>query len=325
MPPSRILVVRPSSLGDVVYALALAADVRRAYPEARIDWVAEEPFAALPALDADIAQVIPVALRRWRGSLLRGATWREFGVFRRAVRSTRYDAVIDLQEQLKGAIIARIARGRRHGLHASSIREPFATLLHDVHHRVDRDIHFLTKCRRVAADALAYEVDGPPRWRWRPLPEAPLTPQGPYAMLVTATSRESKLWPEARWRELVAHLARADVATVLPWGTPREHARCMRIAEGVDTALVPPRQSLAGCAALLSRATLAVGVDTGLTHLSAALGTPTVAVFTETDARLAGVAICGPQARDLGGNGVVPAFLDVVAAVADVWRHVPQC
>ncbi len=317
--------VRPSSLGDVVYALALAADVRRAYPDARIDWVAEEPFAALPALDADVAQVIPVALRRWRGSLLRATTWREFSVFRRAVRSSRYDAVIDLQEQLKGAIIARIARGRRHGLHASSIREPLATLLHNVHHRVDRDIHFVTKCRRVAADALQYTVDGPPRWRWKALPAALLTPEGPYAMLVTATSRESKLWPETHWRELVAHLARAGISVLLPWGTPREQARCQRIAEGAATAVVPSRQSIAQCAALLSRATLAVGIDTGLTHLAAALGTPTVAVFTETDARLAGVAICGPQARDLGGNGVIPTFLDVVAAVADVWRHVPQC
>ena len=108
---TRVLVVRPSSLGDVVYALAIAADIRRARPGAQIDWVAEEGFAALPALDADIANVIEVALRRWRVSLWRASTWREFRAFRKAVTATRYDAVIDLQEQLKGAIIARLARG----------------------------------------------------------------------------------------------------------------------------------------------------------------------------------------------------------------------
>lgn len=322
---TRVLVVRPSSLGDVVYALALCADLRRARPDAIIDWVAEEGFAALPALDADVNRVIPVALRRWRASLLRGSTWREFGEFRRAVTATHYDAVIDLQEQLKGAIIARIARGRRHGLAASSIREPLATLLHDEHHAVDRNIHFVAKCRAIAASAMGYAIDGPPRWHWKPLAATPATPDLPFAVLVTATSRGSKLWPEDDWRALAGHLTKSGVAVVLPWGTADEQARCWRVADAIEGAIVPQRQSLADAAALLSRAEVVIGVDTGLTHLAAALATPTIALFTVTDAALAGVSICGGDAHDLGGNGVVPRLADVIDTLGDVYRNVPRC
>jgi len=322
---TRVLVVRPSSLGDVVYALALAADLKRAHPDAAIDWVAEEAFAALPALDADITHVIPVALRRWRASLLRAATWREFRAFRRATAAKRYDAVIDLQEQLKGAIIARIARGRRHGLAAASIREPLATLLHDAHHVVDRDIHFVDKCRVIAASALGYAIEGPPRWNWKPLPPLAAIPDGRYAVLVTATSRASKLWPDDRWRALARHLAGNGIAVLLTFGTPDEAERCRRIADGIDGATLAPRLSLAEAASLLAHADVVAGVDTGLTHLAAALGTATVAIFTETDAALAGVAICGGATRDLGGNGVVPTAAEVIDALGEIYLASPRC
>ncbi len=322
---TRVLVVRPSSLGDVVYALAIVADIRQALPDAAIDWVAEESFAALPAQLNGVRAVIPVALRRWRASLLRASTWREFAAFRRAMAAERYDAVIDLQEQLKGAIIARIARGRRHGLSAGSIREPLATLLHDRHHVVDRDIHFVAKCRVIAGSALGYAVSGPPRWHWKPMPPAPATPDLPYAVLVTATSRTGKLWPETHWRALASHCAQNGLDVVLPWGTPDEEARCQRIAEGIARAQVPVRQSLQAVATLLARATLVVGVDTGLTHLAAALATPTIALFTQTDPALAGVAICGGEAHDLGGNGVVPPLDAVIDAAGDVYRRLPRC
>ncbi len=321
----RILVVRPSSLGDVVYALAIAADIRAACPGASVDWVAEEGFAELPKLSRDVDRVIPVALRRWRGALARGATWREFAGFRHVMRERRYDAVIDLQEQLKGALIARLARGRRHGLAASSIREPVATLFHHHHHAVERDIHFVAKCRAIAAGALGYAPEGPPRWHWHPLAATAAMPRGPSVAMLTATSRPGKLWPEDRWRALAAHVAGAGFAVVLPWGTPEECARAERIAEGVAGAVVPPRQPLADLAALLAHVDAAVGVDTGLTHLAAALGTPTVALFTETDAALAGVAVCGAPSQDLGGNGVVPSLAEAVDALGVIWRATPRC
>jgi heptosyltransferase-1 len=128
---SAVLVVRPSSLGDIVHALALVADIRAHRPELAVDWVAEDAFAPLPALDPGVRRVIPVALRRWRTRPFAAATWREIAAFRRDLAREAYVAVLDLQEQVKGAVIARLARGPRHGPDRASIREPVATLAHD--------------------------------------------------------------------------------------------------------------------------------------------------------------------------------------------------
>jgi heptosyltransferase-1 len=226
---------------------------------------------------------------------------------------------------MKGAVLARFARGPRHGLHRASIREPVATLLHDVHHRVPRDIHFIAKSRALAAETLDYEVEGPPRWKWRVPPSAAALPAHRYAVALTATSRAAKLWPEASWRALVAQFGRAGLTTLLPWGSADEQARARRIAQDQDGAVVPPRQTLAELATLLQRADLVAGVDTGLTHFAAALGTPTVALFTDTDPALAGVAICGAHARDLGGSGRTPSTEEALAAVGALLQAAPRC
>jgi heptosyltransferase-1 len=241
------------------------------------------------------------------------------------LRTHRYDVVLDLQEQVKGALIARAARGRRHGFDRKSVREPIATLAHDVHHRVPRDLHFVDRCRSLAAAALGYAVEGPPQWRLVPPPSAPTLPTRRYAVLLHATSRAEKLWPEERWRALVAHFARAGFATVLPWGSPDEEARSRRIAAGNDDAVVPPWLSLPEAAATLARADVAVGIDTGFTHLAAALGTPTVALFFATDPVVHGVGCTGAHARDLGREGDVPSVESVIATAGELMLRAPRC
>jgi len=322
---SGVLVVRPSSLGDVVHAMALVADVRAHAPDLPLDWAAEEAFVSLVRLDPRIRNVVPVPFRRWRAEMSPGKAWREFGAFRHALRGETYTAILDLQEQVKGAIVARIARGRRHGFDRNSIREPLATLLDDVHHRIPRDQHFIDKARALAAAALGYTVSGPPRWQFAPPATTAAMPAAPYALAFHATSRDDKLWPEDRWRAVLARFASAGIVTLLPWGSPRERERSERLAAGAATAIVPPAQTLAELATLARHAEAVVGVDTGLTHLAAALGTPTVAVFTTTDAALAGVARAGPHAIDVGGNGTVPTFDDVAGALGRVLRDAPRC
>ena len=322
---SGVLVVRPSSLGDVVHAMALVADVRAHAPDLPLDWAAEEAFVSLVRLDPRIRNVVPVPFRRWRAEMSPGKAWREFGAFRHALRGETYTAILDLQEQVKGAIVARIARGRRHGFDRNSIREPLATLLDDVHHRIPRNQHFIDKARALAAAALGYTVSGPPRWQFAPPATTAAMPAAPYALAFHATSRDDKLWPEDGWRAVLARFASAGIVTLLPWGSPRERERSERLAAGAATAIVPPAQTLAELATLARHAEAVVGVDTGLTHLAAALGTPTVAVFTTTDAALAGVARAGPHAIDVGGNGTVPTFDDVAGALGRVLRDAPRC
>ncbi|HWC44792.1 MAG TPA: lipopolysaccharide heptosyltransferase I [Casimicrobiaceae bacterium] len=310
-----VLVVRPSSLGDIVYALAIASDIRRAHPGVVVDWVSEPGFAPLVALCPDVARVVTFGLRRWRRAPLARATWRDVGRFRDELRRTRYTAILDLQEQVKGALIARLARGTRHGFDYASIREPAAALFDDVHHRVSRRLHFLVRCRRLAAAALGHRADDPPRWNLQPQAAAPAMPSRPYAVLLHGTSRDDKLWPETHWRELEQAIAEAGLAIVLPWGSPTEEARSRRLAQGFEDAVVPPWLSLPDAAALFANAALAVGVDTGFTHLAAVLGTPTIAIFSVTDPARHGVACAGPHAHDLGDRGAMPSADAVVGAV----------
>jgi heptosyltransferase-1 len=321
---SAVLVVRPSSLGDIVHALAIVADIRRHRPGIAIDWVAERGFVPLVLLCPDIRRVVTYSLRHWRRAPLARGTWREIGAFRRELTAHRYAAILELQEQLKGAVVARAARGRRHGFDRASAREPIASFAHNVHHRVPRELHFVQRCRALAAAALGYAADGPPQWRIAAPARAPGLPERPYAVALHATSRPEKLWPEERWRSLVAKLGRAGYATVLPWGSPAEEARSRRVAEGCPDAIVPGWLSLPEAATLLARAEIAIGVDTGFTHLAAALGTPTVGLFFATDPALHGVAIAGPHARDLGGEHASPAVDAVVATAGELVRTSPR-
>lgn len=324
---TALLVVRPSSLGDIVHALALVADVHEKRPGTAVDWVAEEDFAPLVALDPGVRRIVPVALRRWRSRLLSVSTWREMAAFRDDLRRDDYVAVLDLQEQVKGALIARLAHGPRHGPDRASIREPVATLVHDVHHAIDPNQHLIDRCRQLAAAALGYRADGAPRFGLvAPAASGPdVIPDRPYMVFLHATSRTEKMWPEANWRALIGAFARAGFAMLLPWGNADERERSERLAAGEPAARVPPRQPLDALAGLIARAELVVGVDTGLVHLAAALGTPTVSLFVTTDARLAGVERASALARDLGGVGRVPSVDEVLDAAGALLRRAPRC
>lgn len=315
-----ILVVRPSSLGDIVHALAVVADVKAHRPDLAIDWVAEEAFAPLVALDPGVRRTIPVALRRWRRQLFAAATWREFAAFRALLRRERYVAVIDLQEQLKGSVLAALARGRSHGPTPKDAREPLAALWHDVRHPIPVRQHFEDRCRALVAAALGYAADGPPRFGLVPPPLPELAPASPYAVFAHGTSRNNKLWPEGHWRALAAALGNAGVLALLPWGNDAERERGNAIAMGIGTARVLPKLALPALASVLAGAELVVGVDSGLVHLAAALGRPTIALFVATDPAQAGVERASARARDLGGCGQLPRPDEVIATAAVLRR-----
>ncbi len=316
------LIIRPSSLGDIVHALPIVHDLAHHCPGIVIDWVAEEPFAGLIALNHGVRRVIPVALRRWRHHLRSRATWREFGAFRRQLIADRYTAVIDLQEQVKGALLAWLARGPVHGPDRASIREPAATVAYRRRYRIDPEQHLIDRCRQLAGAAFGFEPEGPPLFDLVPPPMHD-APSSRYAVFLHASSREDKLWPQANWRVLIEHFNRAGFTVVLPWGSAEESARSTELAAGSTSTLVPPHRSLPRMAALLASADLVCGVDTGLTHLAAALNVPTISIFVATDPRLAGVERASNCARDLGGIGKVPTPDDVIAAAAELMRCRP--
>jgi heptosyltransferase-1 len=310
----RILIIRPSSLGDIVHAMPIVHDMHHHRADLAIDWVVEEPFVGLVEMNRGVRRVIAVALRRWRRGALSRSTWGEMRGFSRELKREHYDAVIDLQEQVKGALLARFARGPVHGPDRRSVREPIAALLYRHRYRIDPQQHLIDRCRQLAGSALGYAPSGPPRFELRtpPLRDAP---PAPYAVFVHATSRRDKLWPEQSWNALIEHFRWAGMTIVLPWGDAAEATRSRRLAAGRPEVIVPERRDLPQLAALLGGAEVVVGVDTGLTHLAAAVGAPTVALFVATDPHLAGVAASGKQGRDLGTEGDTPSVERVVAAV----------
>jgi heptosyltransferase-1 len=312
-----ILLVKTSSLGDVVHNLPVATDIRRRFPGAAIDWVVEEAYAPLVRLHPAVRRAIPVAMRRWRRSLGAVATWKEMRALRATLAEHAYDAVIDTQGLAKSALIVRRARGTKHGYSRATVREPLAALAYDETHDVPRAQHAVERNRQLAAAALGYAIDGPPDYGLRLPAGEPLHLPQPYCVLLHATSRSDKLWPEADWQALGATLAARGFACVLPWGSADEAARSRRLAGAIPDAVVPDAMALDPLAALLGRAALVVGVDTGLAHLAVAAGAPTVAVFLGSDPALTGV-YGSPRARNVGALGAKPSVEDVIAAVRDV-------
>lgn len=315
----RILLVKTSSLGDVIHNLPVVSDIRRALPQAEIDWVVEENFAEIPRLHPAVGRVVPVAVRRWRKALLSPATWSEIGAYRRVIRrpaSTEfYDAVLDTQGLLKSALLAAQAAGPKLGHAASSAREPLAARFYDRRFEVPKDLHAVERNRRLAAAALGYKLDDLPLdyGIQAPALTAPWLPQGDYAVLLTATSRADKEWPEDDWRALGAALNATGVRCVLPGGSPAERSRAVRIANNLGRAVAAPPLNLSELAGLLAGARIAIGVDTGLVHLAAALARPTIALYCASDPALTGVLGSGPH-LNLGGRGAPPSAAEVVAA-----------
>jgi heptosyltransferase I len=284
----RVLIVKMSSLGDVVHTLPALSDAATARPgEVEFDWVVEEAFAPIAARHPAVRRVIPVAWRRWRRDL-RGH-WPALQDGFRRLRESRYDRVIDAQGLIKSAVVAVLARGPTVGFSRRSAREGVAALAYRRQLPIDRNVHAVERLRRLFAAALDYPVptspaefgiaaaqgDGQPRDRPR------------LCVLLHGTTWASKHWPLAFWRHTARRAAAAGFDVVVPWGGPEEQPRARAIVDGTPARLLD-RQPLDTLLETLSRADLAVGVDSGLSHLAAALGVPTVVVYGSTDSALTG-------------------------------------
>ncbi len=316
----RILLVKTSSLGDVIHNLPVASDLGRQFPEATIDWCVEESFADIPRLHPGIRAVIPVAIRRWRKSLLRAATWREIGEFKKRLAKTSYDAILDTQGLIKSGLVTFLARGRCYGYAAEVAREPMASYFYDKTFVIPPNAHAVERNRWLSAAAFKYPVDLPLDYGITP-PGLPLPwlQADRHAVLMTATSRDDKLWSETHWIEIARHLVARGVIPVLPSGNPVERQRAERIAANAPGSIAAPPLTLNELAALIGHADLAVGVDTGLVHLATALNVPTIALYISTDPALTGVH--GVRSfRNLGGPGHAPEVSEVLSAIAQELR-----
>lgn len=279
----KVLVVKTSSLGDVIHTLPALSDAARVYPSISFDWLVEQGFSEIPSWHPQVARVIPVAWRRWRKNLWRA--WRdgEIQQWYKNLRAERYDAVIDAQGLLKSALMARIAVGAHCGLDFSSARESMAALFYQRRYPVIFQQHAVTRARQLFAHALNYPCpDSAPDYAIRA--HFPLdVGKGNTILLVHGTTWTTKEWPEPQWIGLAKHCVAAGFTVQLPWGNAVEKARAERIAAADPGIEVLPKTSLSDLAQLLLNAKAVVAVDTGIGHLAAALSVPTLSLYGPTD------------------------------------------
>ena len=288
----NVLLVKMSSLGDIVHTLPAVADA--AHRGIRFDWVVEETYQSLPARASGVDSVLPVALRRWRSAPLKHRL--EIRRFHRRLRRRRYDVVLDAQGLIKSAVVGLCARGHaRAGFDFASVRERPAALTYERRLAVPRRDHAINRSRRLFAAALGYQMpSSEPAFGM-----AASRPSGGHVVLAHGATWANKLWPDAFWSDIAQRIAAIGLKPLLPWlGDERE--RALRIAATVAGAEVLPRTDVAGVFQLISNASAVVGVDSGLGHLAAALGRPTVMLFGPTDVALTGCH--GPYARNLAAS-----------------------
>ncbi len=292
----KLLIIKTSSLGDVVHMLPALTDAVAAIPGLRADWVVEEGFAAIPRLHPAVDRVIPVAIRRWRRALGQASTWREMAAFRRALRAETYDRVLDSQCLLKSALLAFQAHGPRAGLDAASAREPLASRFYQYRYPAQRELHAILRNRALTAQALGYalEADAPVRYGVSLSARAERATE---VLCFHGTARVEKEYPEGDWVALAQQLVAAGLTPVFPAGNAREAARAGRIVVACPGSRALPAMPLADLIPLIAGTGAVVGVDTGLMHLAAALGRPGVGLYPATDpARFGAVAEVGAPA-----------------------------
>ncbi len=282
LPSRQILIVKTSSMGDVLHTLPAVTDLSRTDPNLQIDWVVEERFAMIPRWHQAVREVIPVALRRWRKSGWQRGWVKECRQFLRQLRAREYDLIIDAQGLIKSAVWTRLARGQRCGLDWSSARESLASIAYQQKIQVTYQQHAVKRLRELVAKAGGYSVPNtaPDYGIDRQQFAKPVATRN--VVLIHGTTWESKHWPEAYWIALAQQLESAGFKVQVCWGSPAEFERSQRIVQTCTNAEILPPLDITGVAAVLANASAAVAVDTGFMHLADALAVPLLTLFGPT-------------------------------------------
>lgn len=322
----KILLIRVSSLGDVLHNMPIVDDLLRHFPDAQIDWVVEEAYVHLVKLNPGVRQIFAFALRRWRKSLFTSQTRQEIKHFFTQLREQEYDLVLDTQGLLKTGIIMGMARitstGKKIGLAngtEGSGYEGISRIFHTDSVAVDRRTHAVLRGRLVAAYAGGYTVDTPACFGLNKLytesqPRPAWMPSKPYAVFFHGTAGASKKWPQDHWVQLAASLQSSDLAILLPWGSAAEKAEAEQMASRIPDAITLPKLSMQDAIILAQAARIAIGVDTGLTHIAAAYETPTIEIYCDSP-RWKTEGNWSDKIINLGDQGAPASVIEVQEAI----------
>ncbi|WP_251371895.1 lipopolysaccharide heptosyltransferase I [Polynucleobacter sp. MWH-UH24A] len=338
----KILIVKLSSLGDVLHTLPIVWDLRKRLPHAQIDWIIEEAYVPLlkPLETTNtfrgIDRIIPLAFRRWRKSLWSRSTWHEFRTMRQILQATTYDVILETQGLIKSALVCTLAKKSAHAVVAGlgnateySGYEPLARFFYTQAVQVPKQCHAVDRARWVMCSAMDWPLikreNEPPQFYppefVKHLPILPLEdlssatndPTAPYVLCFHSTARAAKRWANESWIDLGKSLAKEGYRLVLPWGSTSERQVSEFIASHIPGAIVPRAISIEEAYSLVAHAALIVGVDTGLTHVAAVLGKPTVEIYCDSP-RWKTEGYWSNQIANHGDVGHPPEVAEVLAA-----------
>ncbi len=288
----QILIIKMSSLGDVIHLFPALTEARQHYPNVVFDWVVEQAFAEIPPLHPAVRDVFPINMRQWRKTPVQALKNGEISRFKSLIRNKYYDLVIDAQGLLKSALVARLAHGTKVGFHHKSAREPLASWFYQQPIEISKDQHAIWRLRQLMAAALNYPLSSKlPSYGIRHFTSTTLMSARPSIIFFHGTTWASKHYPENLWNQLVTIACNAGFQVKLPWGNSQEHARAQRLADAHKLATVMPAMNLQSLAADISTARAVIGVDTGLAHLAAVFSVPSITIYGSTNPAFTGT--CG--------------------------------
>ena len=299
----KILLVKLSSLGDVLHNLPIVWDIRARLPKAQIDWVVEEGYVHLltPLLSSEgfrsIDHIIPFGLRRWKKLPFSLRSWKQFFAFKKELQEKTYDVIIETQGLIKSALVCALANKSSHAVVAGlanatefSGYEPMARAFYNQLVHVPVQCHAVDRSRYVTCSALGWPLIGRSETaKFYPASfidvisdMAAIGLQKPYILFFHSTAREAKRWANTHWIELGKKLAALGYQIVLPWGSAAERVISQELALQIPGSIVPNSFSIEDAFSVIANSALVVGVDTGLTHLSAVLNKPTVEIYCDS-------------------------------------------
>lgn len=341
----KVLIVKTSSMGDILHTLPAVTDAARAIPGIEIDWVVEEGFSEIPRWHPSIRRIIPVAMRRWRKHVLQTLCSAEWKQFHRDIAAEKYDCIIDAQGLFKSALVAGMARGPVYGYNFQSAREPFASLTYKHTFFITKNQHAVERIRYLFAQVLCYtiprEIDKPcavQKFFQRPLGNGDfglsrqqfgqLNSEKPFVLFLHGTTRADKHWPDEHWITLCKNITDAGFYVKVPWYNDVEKSRAEKIVAASTRAEILPKSNLAGMAKTLAEASAFVAVDTGLGHLGAALSVPGISLYGPTSPTRIGAygenqIHIGAKALSEEGKSQPDDFLSSIPPAA-VWRELQK-
>jgi len=315
----RVLLIKTSSLGDIIHTFPAVNDAYQAIPGLEIDWVVEEAFAALPLWHPAVKNVIQVPIRRLKKMGWKGLKPKEWMPFIQQIRSEPYDRVVDAQGLFKSAAISLFAQGSHHGYDRHSAREGWVSLFYQHRYAVSKTQHAILRTRQLLSQALHYKIPNIHSLACGlVLPEQAISidVHQPYLVFLHGTTWGTKHYPDQEWQALMARAVSENFVVYLPWGNEAEHARAKRFSQMHENIRVLPRTSLLEVAHIIAHAKGVVSVDTGLGHLAAAMSKPLVALYGPTDPKLTGM--LGDHSQSLSSH------MDCAPCLQDKCRIAPE-